>query len=377
MVKIDNSKYCLFNEYFSKLSDPRQENKVLYPLDEILLITVCAVIGGADNWVEIEEFGEAKKDFFKQLVPLKNGIPSHDTFGDIFSVINPEKFRDCFVEWVKSIQTRIKDIVSIDGKCLRRSGKKGDTKSAIHIVSAWANKQRLVLGQEKVSEKSNEITAIPKLLELLDLTGSVVTIDAMGCQKEIAKKIVSKNADYVLALKGNQGEFHEDVKFFVDDERKSAFTDVKFSFHETANKGHGRIETRRYGVTEDIAWLLERHNWSGLTSIGFVEARRKTGDKISVETRYYISSMKADAVQFAEAVRGHWGVENSLHWVMDVNFKDDLCRIRKENAPHNFAIIKHMANNLIRKEASTKKSMNVKRRVAGWSNDYLMKVITQ
>lgn len=376
-MSIADNKFHSFVEYFSKTSDPREGHKILYPLEEVLLITVCAVIGGADGWVEIETFGKAKEGFFRKFVPLKHGIPSHDTFGDVFAAIDPEEFKKCFVTWVKSLQAEIKEIVAIDGKCLRRSYDKAKGKPAIHMVSAWANKQHLVLGQEKVSDKSNEITAIPKLLEVLELSGAIVTIDAIGCQKNIAQKIVDKNADYVLALKGNQGNLHEDVEFYFKEQKNCDFSDAKHNFYESINGDHGRIETRKYCITEDIDWLKERHEWPGLTSIGFVESTREKGDKISVETRYYINSISADVKQFAEAVRGHWGIENKLHWVLDVTFKEDSCRIRTDNAPQNFAIIKHIANNLIRKENSTKKSMNVKRRLAGWDNTYLLKVITQ
>lgn len=366
-----------FSEHFSKITDPREAHKTLYPLEEILLITVCAVIGGADNWVEIEEFGNAKREFFERLVPLKQGIPSHDTFGDIFAAINPEEFKECFISWTQTLQEEIKQIIAIDGKCLRHSYDKAKDKPAIHMVSAWASQQRLVLGQEKVSDKSNEITAIPKLLELLELSEAIVTIDAMGCQKDIARKIIDKKADYVLALKGNQRQLHEDVELFFEGQKTCKVNETQLEYCETTDGDHGRIEIRKYGITSDIGWLKERHDWVGLKSIGFVESKREADNKISIETRYYITSLKADVKQFAEAVRGHWGIENCLHWVLDVNFKDDNSRIRKENAPQNFAIIKHAAYNLIQKEKSTKKSMNIKRRLAGWNEQYLLKVLSQ
>lgn len=367
---------CLFTEHFSRISDPRETHKVLYPLQEILLITVCAAIGGADGWVDVALFGEAKKEFFQRLVPLEKGIPSHDTFGDVFAAIEPQQFKECFVNWAGSLRTQVKDIVAIDGKTLRRSYEKAGDKSAIHMVSAWANRQRLVLGQERVSDKSNEITAIPRLLQLLELSGAIVTIDAMGCQKEIAKEIISKGADYVLALKGNQGQLHEDVTLFLA-EQKDSHDALELARHETTDGDHGRIETRRYGVTDEIDWLKKRHDWTGLRSIGFVESIREVNNKISKETRYYISSLPSDAEQFAQAVREHWGIENSLHWVLDVNFKDDSCRVRRDNAPENFTIIKHIALNLLQKERASRKSMNSKRRLAGWNNDYLLTVLTQ
>jgi len=376
MAESEN-KSCSLVEHFSKIHDFREEHKVLYPLKEILLITICAVIGGADNWVEIETFGKAKKEFFKKLVPLKHGIPSHDTFGDVFASIDHEQFKECFVNWVKSLQEEIKEIVAIDGKCLRHSYDTAEDKSAIYMVSAWANKQNLVLGQEKVSDKSNEITAIPKLLDLLELSGAIVTIDAIGCQKDIARKIIDKKAGYVLALKGNQGNLHEDVELYFEDQKSCNFSDAPHDLYESTDGDHGRVEIRNYGITEDIGWLKDRYEWPGLKSIGFVESKRDVNGKVSTETRYYITSLSADVKQFAEAVRGHWGIENKLHWVLDVNFKDDECRIRKENSPQNFAIVKHVASNLIRQENSTKKSMNVKRHLAGWDDKYLLKVISQ
>jgi len=364
-------------EHLSEITDPREAHKIWYPLEEVLLITVCAVIGGADSWVEVEIFGKAKEGFLKRFVPLERGIPSHDTFGDVFAAIDPEEFKKCFIHWAESLCEQIKGIVAIDGKCLRHSYDKAADKPAIHMVSAWARGQRLVLGQEKVADKSNEITAIPKLLELLDLSGCIVTIDAMGCQRKIAEQIISKSADYVLALKGNQGELHDDVTLFLAEQRSCHYNDIKVDIYETTDADHGRIEERSYCITEDIGWLREKHDWPGLRSIGFVESTREVNNQVSTETRYFISSLAPDAQEFAEAVRGHWGIENSLHWVLDVNFKDDGCRIRKDNAPQNFAIIKHMAYNLIQKERSTKKSMNSKRRLAGWDERYLLKVLCQ
>jgi len=368
---------CSLIEHFALITDPRQPYKVLYPLEEILLVTVCAVIGGADNWVEVEMFGRAKEEFLKKLVPLEHGIPSHDTFGDVFAAINPEEFKTCFVRWTESLCKQIKDIVAIDGKTLRRSHDRANDKPAIHMVSAWARGQHLVLGQERVANKSNEITAIPKLLEVLDLSSCIVTIDAMGCQKNIAEQIIHKDADYVLALKGNQGELHEDVKLLLEEQRSCDYNDIQVDAYESTDADHGRIEERCYFITEDIDWLKAKHAWPGLRSIGFVVATREVNNQVSAETRYYISSLAPDAQAFAEAVRGHWGIENSLHWVLDVNFKDDICRIRKDNAPQNFTIIKHMAYNLFQKERSSKKSMNSKRRLAGWDEQYLLRLLCQ
>jgi predicted transposase YbfD/YdcC len=265
--------------------------------------------------------------------------------------------------------------VAIDGKTLRRAYQEGGAKAPIHMISAWSSRQRLVLGQAKVADKSNEITAIPDLLDLLTLKGAIVTIDAMGCQKEIAEKIKERGADYVLALKGNQGTLQQDVELFFTEQKARNFEDTTISRHETLEKSHGRIETRTYTAIDDIAWLTERHDWSGLKSIVMVDSSREIiGGKTESETRFYISSLSADGERQGEAIRGHWGVENSHHWVMDMVFRDDECRIRKHNAPANFATIKHIASNLMRR-AEGKQSMRVKRRLAAWDDDYLASLI--
>ncbi|MEO5368435.1 MAG: ISAs1 family transposase, partial [Magnetococcus sp. WYHC-3] len=317
--------------HFEELPDPRQPWKVTYPLEEVLFLGLCGVLGGADGWVEVQMYGQEKIEFLREFLPFKNGVPSHDTLGDVFSALDPGAFRKCFVGWVEGLCSTFRDIVAIDGKSVRRSHDAG--KSPIHMVSAWASQQRLVLGQYKVDGKSNEITAIPELLDLLALEGSIVTIDAMGCQKAIAEKIRDKGADYLLALKGNQSALQEDVSLWMSEQKDLSFKDVEHDFLETVDGDHGRVETRRYWITSEIDWLRERHDWRDLRSIGLVESERIIGNERTVATRLYISSMTAQASNFAMAVRGHWGIENSLHWVLDMVFGDDQCRIRKDHSP--------------------------------------------
>jgi predicted transposase YbfD/YdcC len=361
-------------EHFEPLEDPRQSGKVWYPLDEVLLLCLLAVIAGAEGWVEVAEFGKAKLDFLRRFRPFTNGTPSHDQLGDLYAALDAEAFQSCFIAWVGSLTSLGPDIVAIDGKTLRRAYQGGGAKAPIHMISAWSARQRLVLGQTKVADKSNEITAIPDLLDLLTLKGATVTIDAMGCQKEIAEKIKDKEADYVLALKGNQGTLSEDVELFFTEQKERKFADATISRHRTLEKSHGRIETRTYTAVDDIGWLTACHDWAGLKSIIMVESVREIGEKTENETRFYISSLNADAERQGEAIRSHWGVENSHHWVLDMVFRDDECRIRKDNAPANFATIKHIASNLMRRAAG-KHSMRVKRRLAAWDDSFLARVI--
>jgi predicted transposase YbfD/YdcC len=362
-------------EHFEPLEDPRQSGKVWYPLEEVLLLSLLGVLAGAESWVEIAEFGKRKLDFLRRFRAFENGTPSHDQLGDLFAALDAAAFQHCFIAWVGSLTQFGPDIVAIDGKTLRRAYQEGGAKAPIHMISAWSSRQRLVLGQAKVAEKSNEITAIPDLLDLLTLKGAIVTIDAMGCQKEIAEKIKEKEADYVLALKGNQGSLSADVELFFREQKVRKFEDTAISRHQTLEKSHGRIETRTYTAIDDIAWLTARHDWAGLKSIVMVESVREIiGGKTESETRFYISSLAAGAERQGEAIRSHWGVENSHHWVMDMVFRDDECRIRKDNAPANFATIKHIASNLMRRQPA-KKSMRVKRRLAAWDDAYLASLI--
>lgn len=364
-------------EHFKNIEDPRIDRGKLHNLMDIIAIAICAVICGADTWEDIELFGETKHEWLKQFLELPNGIPSHDTFGRVFSIISPVEFQRSFLNWVKAISESIeKEVVAIDGKTSRRSYDRGKGKGAIHIVSAWATANRVVLGQVKTEDKSNEITAIPELLDILALNGCIVTIDAMGCQKSIAAGIIDKGADYVLALKGNQGTLHEDIKLFFQDANDTSFKDIRHDFHETIDGDHGRIETRRYWTVSDIDWLEGKADWKELKSIGMVESEREIGEKVTKEIRYYISSLPGNAKQFGDAVRRHWGIENSLHWVLDVAFREDECRIRKGYAAENFAVLRHIALNLVREEKSIKRGVKGKRLKAGWDNDYLGKILS-
>ena len=357
-------------DYFSDLTEPRESNK-RHKLIDIITIALCAVICGADTWEEIEEFGLAKAEWFETFLELPHGIPAHDTFARIFAIMDPNEFQHAFLAWVKAIQAVTKGVVAIDGKTLRRSHDK-DT-SPIHMVSAWALENRMVLGQVKTREKSNEITAIPELLALLELEGCIVTIDAMGCQKDIVTTIIDKGADYVLGLKGNQGTLHEDVKFYFEDCLASKFKGVEYDYHETIDGDHGRIETRRYW-TASADWLPDKA-WKNLSTIVMAQRERFINGTTRRETSYYVTSMGSDAEGVARAVRGHWGIENSLHWVLDIAFREDESRIRKDHAPANFAVLIHMALNLLRRETSRRRSIKTKRLRAGWDTDYLSQIL--
>ncbi len=366
-------------EHFSQVKDPRRHH-VEHLLVEIIIIAICAVICGADSWVEVAEFGKAKQAWLQTFLLLPNGIPSHDTFGRVFGQIDPRSFQESFINWVNAVnRATAGQIIAIDGKRLRRSHDGRLGKQAIHMVSAWANEARLVLGQVKTDEKSNEITAIPQLLELLALRGCIVTIDAMGCQTEIAQKIVAAGGDYVLALKGNQGTLHDEVKDLFAYAREIEFKDVKHDFTQTIDKGHGRIEVRRYWTISDpefITFLNSKGKWAGLQSIGMVESQRTLAGRVSIEVRYYISSLPGEAVQLATAVRTHWEIENKVHWVLDIAFREDLSRVRHGFAAENFAVLRHTALNLLQHETSAKCGIKAKRLKAGWNEDYLLKVLT-
>jgi predicted transposase YbfD/YdcC len=364
----------VFLKYFRDMPDPRQCGKVTYPLNEVLLLCLFAVLAGAETFVDIAGFGAKKLDFLRRFRPFRDGTPSHDHLGDIFATLDAEQFQRCFVAWVAALTGAPEGVIAIDGKTSRRCYQKKGAKAPIHMVSAFAARQRLVLGQVKVAEKSNEIVAIPKLLDMLAIEGAIVTIDAMGCQRDIAQKIVDKKADYVLALKGNQGSLREDVEVFVAEQKIKDFKDTTISRDETVDADHGRIETRTTTVIHDVAWLQQRHNWPGLKAVVMVESTRETGDKIERETRYYITSLVLMAILLGPIVRGHWAIENSLHWVMDMTFRDDECRVRTNHAPANFTTIKHMAHNLIRK-APGKDSLRLRRKVAAWDDEFLASLV--
>jgi predicted transposase YbfD/YdcC len=368
-----------FQEHFAVLTDPRCPSapNSRHLLMDILIIAVCAVISGAEGWEDIEEYGEANAAWLGDLLDLPHGIPGHDTFRRVLSQLDPEELTQCFIAWTQALsEASGGEIVSIDGKTLRHSFDQATATAAIHMVSAWASANRLVLGQLKVEEKSNEITAIPKLLHLLDLHGAVVTIDAMGCQKEIAKTITEQGADYVLALKDNHPTLSAAVTLFLNDARDTGFTDIAHAYHETVDGDHGRLETRRYWITSEIESLGAKGSWSNLHSVGMVEARREVGDMVQVETRYFLTSLPAQGVRFAQAVRQHWGIENSLHWVLDVSFDEDACRIRKDKGAQTFAVLRHIALNLLRREPHHKRGIKARRKRAGWDRDYLVQVLT-
>lgn len=366
-------------EHFERLQDPRVARSRRHELLDIVVIALCGVICGADSWVEIAEFGLAKLEWFQQFLHLPNGIPSHDTFGRVFARLNPEQLQGCLLAWASALRKASGGkLVALDGKTLRRSHDEASGKSALHLVSAWSTENHLVLGQQKVAGHSNEITALPKLLGMLALEGCTVTIDAMGTQKEIAGKVKEQGADYVLALKGNQRRLYEEVQESFTLAEREGFQSIGHDRHETLNGGHGRIERRRYWTIwdpEHIAYLDPGREWAGLRSIGMVEAERRVGEKVSRERRYYLSSLAGAARPFAEAVRGHWGIENGLHWVLDVAFREDESRVRIGSAPENLALLRRMALTLLREEKTARVGVKAKRLKSGWSEDYLLRVL--
>lgn len=364
----------VFLDHFADLPDPRQLSKVVYPLDEILLLSLLAVVAGAETFTAIAQFGKKKLGLLRRFRPFANGTPDHDRLSEVFAALDPEPFQKCFVAWVATLSGAPADVIAIDGKTSRRSYQKKGGLNPIHMVSAFAARQRLVLGQVKVAEKSNEIVAIPRLLDMLAIEGAIVTIDAMGCQREIASKIIAKKADYVLALKGNQGTLRDDVELFANEQKARKFKDATISQDKSVDGDHGRVETRRTTVFHDIGWLQERHNWPGLKAVVMVDSERDSGAKVERETRFYITSSTEKADKLGLAVRRHWAVE-SMHWLMDCLFRDDECRIRTEHAPANFTTVKHMAHNLLRRHPA-KHSMTTKRLTAAWDEDFLVSLIS-
>lgn len=364
----------VFLSFFNDMPDHRQPGKVIYPLDEILLLCLLAVLAGAETFTDIARFGEKKLALLRRFRPFANGTPAHDHLGDIFATLDADAFRRCFVAWVAALIKTPAEVIAIDGKTSRRSGSKKNSKEPIHMVSAFAARQRLVLGQVAVAEKSNEIVAIPALLDMMAIEGAVVTIDAMGCQRAIAKKIKDEKADYIIALKGNQGTLHEDVKLFAAEQKARNFEDTIVTRHETLDGDHGRIERRKYTAIHDVGWLQERHDWPGLAGVVMVESTREGAARTEQETRYYITSLNLPAATVGPMIRDHWAVENSLHWIMDMVFRDDECRVRTENAPANFVTLKHMASNLVRR-APGKDSQRLKRMTAAWDDDFLASLV--
>jgi len=365
------------SEHFKTLADPRKIGMVSHQLIDIITIAVCAIICGAEDWVGVETFGKAKQHWFSQFLELSNGIPSHDTFNSVFNCLSAKELQKCFASWMHDIfKLTDNEVVAIDGKCLRHSYDRKSGKAAIHMVSAWAHNNRLVLGQVKTDDKSNEITAIPELLKLLDIRGCIVTIDAMGCQRSIASEIINRGGDYVLALKGNQGHLHQAVKAYFEAAVAENFDTIEHDFYQTTDGDHGRIETRQYWTIDNLEWLENKENWTGLTSIGMVKRTREIEDKITTEISFYITSLKSDAKRFGDAVRAHWGIENSLHWSLDVTFNEDHARIRKGEGAENFAVLRHIALNLLKQEKSQKVGIANKRLKAASDEDYLFNVLS-
>lgn len=371
--KIEDS----FLDHFNELKDPRSSRNRLYSISEILLVTLGAAICGAEGWQDVEDFGVLRIEYLRQFLPFKNGIPSDDTFRRFFRAIDPEAFQAIFRSWAKSLQPAVASgVIAIDGKASRHSF--DGENNMLHMISAYATDARLVLAQEKVSQKSNEITAIPSLLEWLDIKGSTITIDAMGCQYKIADQIVKNEGDYIFSLKGNQGELCKDVKDFFEDNDVSALNNL--DIYEDFDKGHGRIETRKCYVSTDVLWLKERHpKWSTIKSIIRIDSTREIKGKISTETRYYISSICGGSKEILSKIRSHWAIENSLHWVLDMSFGEDQSRIRKENAPQSMAIIRHMALNLLqlKKAQMPRQSIKRLRKMAGWDAGILSSILFQ
>ena len=359
--------------HFASLKDPRIDRTKRHDLLEIIVIALCGVLCGADSWVEIAEFGQAKHAWLKQFLRLPNGIPSHDTFGRVFALLDPQAFQQCFLKWIRSLSQRTQgEVVAIDGKTLRRSFDRAAGHSALHLISAWACQNRLVLGQLRTDAHSNEITAIPQLLHLLDVTGCLVTIDAIGTQRQIAAALTTAGADYVLALKANQATAFEEVRLFLDDWATS------HPPAETVDKDHGRLEVRRAWLSDEIGWFQDKAAWAHLTSVGMIEAQRTLHGQTQTQRRYYLCSLPAQALtRFASTVRAHWSIENALHWSLDVTFHEDHSRVRKAHAPENLATLRRLALSLLKRETSRQGGIKVRRLRAACDNDYLAEVLLQ
>ena len=376
---MEEGKGATIMEYFRELEDPRIERCKRHKLVDIIAIAICATICGADNWVHVALFGQGKEEWLRTFLELPNGIPSHDTFGKVFSQLDPEEFQRCFMEWTQGVADLAPgEVVAIDGKTARGSHDGPAGKRALHLVSAWASTNTLTLGQVQTEEKSNEIAAIPRLLEMLALEGCIVTIDAMGCQKEIAQGILERGADYVLAVKQNQGRLYEDLKDLFEEAEATGFEGVPYDYATTLNKNHGRQEKRECWTISDpdcLDYLSTGQEWPGLRSVVKVVGRREAETGITAQPRYFISSLDAAAEKLLATVRAHWSIENSLHWSLDLTFREDQCRVRKDHGPQNMATFRNISHNLLKRETSLKVGIQGKRLQAGWREDYLLKVL--
>lgn len=357
----------------ARLPDPRMERSREHELTDLLVIAVCTLLVGGESFYDMEDFGHARKDWLQTFLRLPGGIPSHDTFNRLFQALDPAAFAETFAQWTQGLRQRLeREVVALDGKAARRATAAGQ--SPRHLVSAWATENGLTLGQRQVSEKSNEITAVPALLRQLELAGCIVTADALHCQKTIAREITEADADYVLALKGNQGTVHDEVRAYLDD--ALARQDAALVTLTQVDKGHGRLETRRYWQSDRLGWFADRAKWAGLRSVGVVEATRQAGDQTTVERRYYLSSLPLDVATFARAVRGHWAVENQLHWVLDVVFGEDQSRARTGHAVANLALLRRLALNLLRRDKTCKRGAKGKQLNAALQPDYLLRLLS-
>jgi predicted transposase YbfD/YdcC len=367
-----------FLNHFEALTDPRIERSKEHLLIDIVAIAILAVISGADGWGAIELYGKAKYEWLKGFLELPNGIPSHDTFSRVFARIEPKQFQECFLSWVNSITKKLElEVIAIDGKTMKQSYDRNQSQKPLHIVSAWSASHQLVLGQKKVNKKSNELTAIPALLELLEMEESIITIDAMGCQKEIAALIIKKKGDYLLALKGNQNLIHKDVKKWFELAREEEFVGREHSYYQQIEGGHHRVEKRQIW-TVAVSELPPLHNqslWTELKTVVMVVSERRLWNKTTTEVRFYLSSLASNAEKIAQAIRSHWGIENSLHWTLDVTFCEDKSRIRKDHSPENFALLRRLAVSLLKQEKGFKGSLKMKRYLAGMDNNYLVKIL--
>jgi predicted transposase YbfD/YdcC len=360
----------------SGITDPRMVEKSEHKLIDILVISICAIICGAEHWTEIEDFGRCKVNWFSSFLELPNGIPSHDTIGRVFAIIDPKQLQQCYMDWIRGFMQGV-DVhhICLDGKTVRGSAHTPDNKKAVHMISAYAQECGLVLTQEKVDDKTNEITALPDVLKRLQLNGTTVSIDAMGCQKDIACQIKEQGGEYVLSLKGNQGKLARGVEHHFDCAERDGFALLDHDAHTTIDGGHGRVETRTYDVIGDAGWLDPVNKWGGLAAVGRVVSERVVNNVKSHETRYYILSRRFTAEEFAKASRNHWGIENSLHWILDVAFREDECRVYAGYAAENFSVLRHIALNLLKQGTRVKRGIKTRRKVAGWDENYLLELL--